>query len=455
MPMRLALMLSVLAASAGLALANPLDTYGLGARAIGMGGGFTAAAEGPEALYYNVAGLAGLARPVASVGTLVSHRTFRIEGAPDRDDVLALTQLGLATPLALGRTLERRLFLGLSVSVPTSALYDVVLPDDREPAFPLVGTRDRRLVAAVGLAARVTDWWQVGVGLTVLPDVRADVLVDLRRVGGVNETRVEALPSLAATAGMKFQPIDWLALGLTWRSAHHTRIDLSPVKVDVASNLDPVQAQITATAYSVPHEVALGAEALLGPDWTVAADVTWSHFGGWRVASPTVSLCTPCPRDCSAGDCAPYCTTGVCASLFRDEAPSQAFSDTFAPRAGAEWRPLDGLALRAGYGFVPSPVPAQTGATSLLDGLRHVIALGAGYVFRDLPELWPSTVAVDVHAQAQIMPEVGWAKSTADADADGSPDLYLPAGATSAPAWPTVRGSALLWSCGLDVRMEF
>lgn len=455
MTIRLGLVLSVLVACAGLALANPQDTYGLGARAIGMGGGFTAAAAGTEALYYNVAALAGLTRPVATVGTLVSGRSFRVQGVADRDETLALVQLGLATPLSLGRALDRRLFLGLSVSVPTSALYDVVLPDDREPAFPMLGARDRRLVAAVGLAARVADWWQVGVGLTVLPDVRANVLVDLRQVGGVNETRVEVLPSLAATAGMKLRPLEWLALGVAWRSAHHTRIDLSPVRVDVASNLDPVQAQITATAYSLPHEVALGAEAQVGHAWTLAADVTWSHFGGWRVASPTLAVCETCPRDCSTGQCPEHCLVGVCKSEFRDEAAPVSFTDTFAPRAGAEWRPLEGLALRAGYGLVPSPVPAQTGATSLLDGLRHVLAVGAGYVLHDLPELWPSTVAVDVHAQAQIMPEVGWAKSTADADGDGSPDLYQAPGATSAPAWPTVRGSALLWSCGLDVRMEF
>jgi len=449
---RFALVLAVLGWFTGSARANPQDTYGLGARAIGMGGGFTAAAEGTEALYYNVAGLAGLSRPLATVGTLVSRRSFRVRGTPDRDETLALVQLGLATPLSLGRALERRVFLGLSVSLPTSALYDVVLPDDRAPAFPLVGDRDRRLVAAVGLAGRVFDWWQVGVGLTVLPDVRANVLVDLRHVGGRNESRIQVEPALAAMAGMRFHPLEWLSLGVTWRSAHHTRIDLSPVKVDVASNLDPVQAEITASSYSLPHEVALGAEAQVGSDWTVAADVTWSHFGGWRVASPTLAVCKTCPRDCSTGQCPDYCLVGVCESEFRDEAAPVSFTDTFAPRAGAEWRPLDGLALRAGYGVVPSPVPAQTGSTSLLDGLRHVIAVGAGYVLHDLPELWPSTVAVDVHAQAQIMPEVGWAKSTADADADGSPDLYQAGASTT---WPTVRGSALLWSCGLDVRMEF
>ena len=53
-----ALVLAALAVVAGPreARANPLDTYGYTSRAIGMGGGFTAAASGHEAAYYNLAG---------------------------------------------------------------------------------------------------------------------------------------------------------------------------------------------------------------------------------------------------------------------------------------------------------------------------------------------------------------------------------------------------------------
>jgi long-chain fatty acid transport protein len=452
---RFALLAVCMGVAAVAAQANPLDTYGFGARAIGMGGGFTAAASGTEALYYNPAGLARVDRPLASLGVLTSRRTFRARGAADRDEWLSLVQAGLATPLPLGRLLERRVFLGLALSLPTAALYDVVLPDDRSAFFPLIGDRDRRLVANLGLGARVLDWLQVGAGLTLLPDVHADVLVDLRDVGGLNRARVLVEPVFAGNAGVRAQPWPWLALGLAWRGAQHTRIDLSPVRVDVASNLDPVQASVTAPAYAMPHQVALGAEVTPSPAWTVALDLTWSRFATWQAPSPEVALCAPCPRDCSAGDCPGYCTTGVCAELFRDQAPSAGFHDTSAPRAGLEWRPTEALALRAGYGLVPSPVPAQSGATSFLDGTRHVIALGAGYVFRHLPELFPASLALDAHLQAQVMPAVGWAKDVTDADGDGSPDLYQPKVAGQATTWPTLQGSALLLSAGVDLRVEF
>jgi hypothetical protein len=76
-------------------------------------------------------------------------------------------------------------------------------------------------------------------------------------------------------------------------------------------------------------------------------------------------------------------------------------------------------------------------------------------VARDLPELWPASVAVDAHVQAQVLPRVGWAKSTADADGDGSPDLYREPATGGGTTWPSVSGSALLWAFGLDVKLEF
>ncbi len=78
------------------------------------------------------------------------------------------------------------------------------------------------------------------------------------------------------------------------------------------------------------------------------------------------------------------------------------FRDTLSPKLGLEWRhpapPLPAsffseparapdpwrLALRAGYAYAPSPVPAQTGFTSYADASRHAVGLGAAYHFGDV-----------------------------------------------------------------------
>jgi len=440
---------------AGAVTANPLDTFGYTSRAIGMGGGFTAAAEQHEAAYYNLAGIAGLERVTAGAGLLVTGSWFEISGEEQPERWLTLVQLGLAAPLPLGERLSRRLFLGLAVSLPTEGLYHVDLPDDRAPVFPLLGERNRRLSLVGGLAARLFDWWYVGLGVSLLPDVSASVLVDLKGAGGTNTAQIDVDYNVTAVAGMKFRPAEAWSVGLAYRGGHNTRIDLFPVRVDVAANLDPVQARVTAPAYAVPHALALGCEFVPSPDWTLALDLTWAYYGDWRVAAPEVSLCAACPRECSGDDCPEHCRSGACAPVFRDRSPAQRFHDSFMPRAGAEWRPLDGLALRAGYGYISSPVPSQRGFTNLLDGHRHAAAVGLGYTLADLPDGAPASIALDAHVQMQVMPETGWDKDVADTDGDGVPDLYVEPRPDQPQVWPTVSGRAVLLSFGVELRVEF
>jgi long-chain fatty acid transport protein len=62
-------------------------------------------------------------------------------------------------------------------------------------------------------------------------------------------------------------------------------------------------------------------------------------------------------------------------------APAQAppnFSDTVQPRLGVELTIPAGIALRAGYAFVPTPAPDATGAQAFIDNNRHVITAGVG-----------------------------------------------------------------------------
>jgi long-subunit fatty acid transport protein len=78
------------------------------------------------------------------------------------------------------------------------------------------------------------------------------------------------------------------------------------------------------------------------------------------------------------------------------QAPHVPFEDTFSVRAGLESVANEGVVFRGGYGFEQSPVPAnQTGVTNLLDGNKHTVGLGAGYLWKRL--------RVDAHVQFQIV----------------------------------------------------
>jgi long-subunit fatty acid transport protein len=72
--------------------------------------------------------------------------------------------------------------------------------------------------------------------------------------------------------------------------------------------------------------------------------------------------------------------------LVQTDNPPAAFEDTLCGRLGVEYRRPTGRtdwALRAGYAYLPSPVPEQVGLTSFADNDRHTLALGAGATLID------------------------------------------------------------------------
>lgn len=55
------------------------------------------------------------------------------------------------------------------------------------------------------------------------------------------------------------------------------------------------------------------------------------------------------------------------------------WDDTFTFGLGGSWQALDTLAVRAGYAYIPSPIPDETITHLLPDADRHAISFGLGY----------------------------------------------------------------------------
>lgn len=55
------------------------------------------------------------------------------------------------------------------------------------------------------------------------------------------------------------------------------------------------------------------------------------------------------------------------------------WDDTFTIGLGGSWQALDALAVRAGYAYIPSPIPDDTITYMLPDADRHAISFGLGY----------------------------------------------------------------------------
>lgn len=403
--------------------AHPFDTWGFGSRSIGMGGGATATASDVDGVYYNPATTVRSGGFVVGVGFLLADDALEVNGRDASLATTSLLQVGLAAPLPLGEALKDRLFFAVAVVLPSTGLYDIDQRDDEAIAFPMWGARNRRLVLSATLAGRITDWLSLGAGVALLPDVQGSVHVNLLSGGGENATRVQVDYDLGLVAGVLLEPLEWLAFGLTYRMGHATEVDL-PVEAEVLSGVPAISARVVAPAYALPHEVAFGFQFKPSECLILGFDVTWYDYSQFAYSSPSVTA---------------FDADG---EVIRQTVPAaQRMSDTWAVRLGGEWRALEWLAVRAGYGYVPTPFPAQRGASNLLDAHRSVISLGLGF---DIPRrlMWEGVerLAFDIHGQLHALSSRAVEKQEI---------------MTDNPGYPTISLAGVTWSVGLTLTAVF
>jgi hypothetical protein len=111
----------------------------------------------------------------------------------------------------------------------------------------------------------------------------------------------------------------------------------------------------------------------------------------------------------------------------------------------------DGAIFRGGYGFESSAVPrTQTGVTNLLDGNKHTVAGGAGYI-------WPraaagNAVRVDAHVQIQVVGTRTLEKTVWDGT--GEYDPYTSIVDESNPGYPSLKSGGEVISGGLTLGID-
>ena len=399
------------------AVANPIDTYGFGSRAVAQGGAVTGRVEGALAPHYNPAGVARQLGARLHVGLSHQAPNIKVNDAADSDRSLSLWHVGVALPLPLGRWLSSRLALGAAAALPSDGIYKVRQADDRDVAFPLLGARNRRLAFAFALAWRITPRIRLGGGASLLPDVPGRVLVDLSDASGDTSTAIDIDYDWAPTAGLQIDLPLGLAAGLSYRAGHATDISL-PVYVSVTETL-PVTTRISGPAFSSPRRWLLGVAWTWEKHLQIGVDLGWYAFSDLNHDSPEVSVLD---------------TDGQVTGEFTVTSPK--LDDVLVPRVGIEWWPWPWLATRTGYEFHPTPVPAQRGVTNLLDGDRHVVSAGLGLRLPSLGDGAPERIDLDLHGQLHRLETIAWEKE----------EMLV-----GNPGYPTVRASGHVLSAGVAV----
>ncbi|HEY3352972.1 MAG TPA: hypothetical protein VGQ83_06965, partial [Polyangia bacterium] len=219
--------------AAGEAYGSPADVFGLGPRASAQAGAVTASASDFSAVYYNPAGLAFSGATEVGAGVLGFGSGLSVRGQPAGIADPAALMVGGRLVVPLGGPLERRLFVGIALTVPPTSILRIISRYPQEPFFPLYDNRTQRLMVVPALAVRLTDRLALGVGVNYLAGLNGAVQGATGTSRSVEPRVDEAVPAAAALhAGVRWEPRPWLALGLAYRQSFSVPFtDVSDVSV--------------------------------------------------------------------------------------------------------------------------------------------------------------------------------------------------------------------------------
>ncbi len=450
------------------AQANLFETFGAGARAQGLGGAVGAVTQDYAATFHNPA---GLALGPASVG-------LGLHGAYDRTSILLMPRpegydppgygarlnprddtdgSGVTGGMTLGFSLlpfDADFAVGAMVRMPFEgfANIDTRFADEREQYFDnqlrfgLLSGRLRSEMIALGLAYRwyYADeaWLSMGVGLLMLPAVRT--VNEIYTPNAADPSVVDANFGIdqtleqAVIAGLIVEPLPWLRIGLTFQDEVFQSVDATNLILLGGNEDEPVMQSLAVAQHYSPPRLA-GSVALQGETWLVTLEGTWL---GW--------------------------------SRYLDEhaeAADPTFDDTLNWRIGFEMPMSDDASARFGVGWLPTPVPPQTGRSNHIDTDRLVLSAGGGKSF----EIWEESFTLDAAVQVHALRSTTTHKALADSYPDCAPGVSqlcdetadrdedapgLPAAATQGlqtgnPGFPGFTAGGYVLLAGVDVTWRF
>ena len=366
------------------------ETYGYGARAIGMGGAFVGHAEGISALFYNPAGLARSSGHHASFGYLLGLPDLRVDGPGGArelrvDGKLHAPYLGIVADLSRAFHLDRRIVFGLAGVFPGNFknAYQARYGTDFDPYLPLfgVGHEDQRISLWLGPAVEIFPWLYLGGGCAfIVHGEEVDIRVGIDALTGeivTDRSRVSMHVSteIAPMAGILIKPGERWSIGATWRKelAFEAPTQGATLTTILPGGIEaPLNIVLPLRAHCTPAQYALGVAFRPLDRLLLSADVTYM-------------------------DWSPY--------TLNDGGPiDPPMKDRWVPRVGLELDLADRFAVRAGYAYQPSPLPRQqTGfRTNLLDSSRHILAVGSGYAL-EWPAVLNHPLAIEAFVQFQYL----------------------------------------------------
>lgn len=377
---------SALLASTTTARATSEMLFGFGPRSAAVAQADVADPPASAAAYANPA-LAWRPGTRIAIGYGHGFTTLRLNGADAHVRDIAGTDIAMQVGGELGAGWS--IGGGLVLHVPNRSLARIAFAPGSEPVFTRFDPSPQRTTADVAVGIR-QGILSVGFGASAMVAAEGEVNFLLGQDGNGAYADGEAdisLPyRLAPTAGVALD-LGPAALGVRARGAQSLGLDLgTQAEVQVQGNPlnGTTRVLVAGSSGYVPATFDFGARLDVASGWRVMSTIQLARWS--RAPSP-------------AADLTMQVDLGLTPGQLEGRFIRPAYRDTLSPRLGFDAEPgFAGrrLALRAGYAFSPSPVPAQAGFATHADASFHTLALGAGW---DFDRVWGVALRVDVASQ--------------------------------------------------------
>ena len=367
--------LLVLMWTAGTSFAAGFRLPEAGVKAMGMGFAFTAQADDPSAIYFNPAGLTQLKGQNVMIGlTYVRENGAEFNGTTPVDNFTAQkseTQkdLNFYIPNAYyTRTTSSGFAYGIGVFAPFGLGQEYENRNTSIFRNQITEIDLKTVVVNPTIAFPINDMLSVGMGIDFMWGQAKLAKTPWSPALGGNLYNLD-LKGDGTTWGYNFgvlvKLMENLRVGASYRSPFRLEIkegDVSLNNISPALQASGILGGLTSTKGSatinMPATFALGVAYTVGR-LTVEADGDWTFWSSYK--SLPITIKDPRPP------------------VLVSSNAQKNWEDVVALRVGAEYRVTDPLALRVGFVYDPTPVPAATMGPELPDATRINYMVGAGY----------------------------------------------------------------------------
>jgi len=298
---------------------------------------------------------------------------------PSRPAPVPGTVLGVALPMHL--VVPDRLVVGLTVYFPTLITVRARSWDPARPSFYVYDAATEHYDIFLGGSLRILDELAVGVGVRLGAGQGGSTRIGLDLVRGrlvrqeidTSQGTVPA-PIVGVLVGPLGIPDLRVRGAFVFREASSFDVTL-PASLEVSGLEAGLLLDIQHRANFSPRMWTGGVSVDVVERLTVSVD---TQYAQWSAAPPPFlqvrgDVSGAGLERLGLGDALDVPADG------QERVLSPGFVDTWNIRAGLEGRLLEErLAVRAGYGWRPTPVPDQTSGTNIVDNSTHTVAVGAG-----------------------------------------------------------------------------